>query len=634
MRARRNNTQRPITRWLATMVMTVVAMIAWGVADAMAAPAATQPASVNLSQWTSSRITGILDQVESDGDFTKAIDTAMRTWNVVAAWSEDRDVTALADAAMTTRMLHKISALPVADRPAALKLMRDNPDLARAVIFLLNDRDDAPKNVFAVLRQLETKAPGKLNTLATLAAAVAVVHDGPPMQWQLNENKVQAPPAEDIFSYYQRNESKMAFGLRQVPAELLIYVVDVVATIPELEWALGQHARAVNFGQLYSSIRYDLDHLRRGTPKKVSLNGYNLPNIRKYGGVCVDQAYFAVEVGKALGIPTVLASGANASVAHAWVGYLAVKGKAAGWDFSVGRYSEYREVGGSVLHPQTRRRLPDSFVAVQAEMIGSTPADRHASHGLSWTALRWLQLDKQERPASPPPAPADVTGLRKEPRAAGLPTVLALLESSLKLNAANVEAWLTVRDMAQEGQLTLDDKKRWGGFIQTLCGERYPDFALDVLIPMVRTVKDPKEQNTFWNAAFKAFEARPDLAARLRMEQAAMWTAAGDTPSAGRCYEDVIHRYANAGPFVLDALDQATKLLAASSAPEKALDLYAKTWKSIKKPGDSIAPEFATQHNWYRVGRMYQHKLIQFNQTQAADKVRKDLDEYLGAPRT
>jgi hypothetical protein len=127
-------------------------------------------------------------------------------------------------------------------------------------------------------------------------------------------------------------------------------------------------------------------------------------------------------------------------------------------------------------------------------------------------------------------------------------------------------------------------------------------------MPMIETISDPKEQNAMWNAAFAMFQSRFDLAASIRMKQAATWQVQGNTANAGTCYMDVIERYADAGPFVLDALKGAEKLLKDSGQEAKIVALYQACWaKTVPPPVDYS--QILAESNWYRVGQMYAGKL-------------------------
>src|SRR6185436_6607356 len=453
---------------------------------------------------------------------------------------------------------------------------------------------------------------------------MCVVHDRP-LKRHINENEVQAPDPLAIFDFYTQNESRMFFGVKNVPAELLIYVVDSTAQLQEMNWALQTYARDAKVGARFFDIRYDYDHFRRGTPKRVTLEGFNLPNIARYGGVCADQAYFAAAVGKSIGVPTAYTHGSAANVGHAWVGFLEATAREGWWNFDIGRYEAYKGVRGLCLDPQLREEVPDSFISLLAEIIGSKLPDRHNAVALTDAANRLMTIESKKGEFNPP-APA-VAGIALKPRKADLASQLELLELAVKQNPADRWTWLDIRELAKSGKLSLDQKKKWAEAIQRLCGGKYPDFALAILTPMIQTVEDVNEQNKLWNAAFAMFQNRLDLAAYIRMYQAGMWEKKGEVNNAGRCYEDVIQRYANAGPFVIDALQKAERALRNSNRANLVPVLYEQTWAKITKPKEANSP-FVTQSNWFRVGMMLATKLEEAGEVAKADSVR----DMLGSP--
>ena len=181
---------------------------------------------------------------------------------------------------------------------------------------------------------------------------------------------------------------------------------------------------------------------------------------------------------------------------------------------------------------------------------------------------------------------------------------------------------MVVRDLAENGHLTLKQKKYWSTVLHRLCGSRYPDFYLTILRPMIESIEDTKEQNALWNKAFALFPERHDLAAQVRMSQGRMWLSANEPAKAGACYEDVIFRYANAGHVVTTALRRAEKILRDAGQGRSMLTLYERAFRSIKKPKDMAGP-FFRQSNFYRVGKMYAQRLEEAGLGQQAAAVRK-----------
>jgi hypothetical protein len=107
-----------------------------------------------------------------------------------------------------------------------------------------------------------------------------------------------------------------------------------------------------------------------------------------------------------------------------------------------------------------------------------------------------------------------------------------------------------------------------------------------------------------------------------------MWEAAGEMNKAGQCYEDIINRFVNDGPFVLEALARAEKILQ-DMDQKKVLLLYEQTWSKIKKP-KYTGNEFSRQSVWYRVGSIYMDRLELAGDAPKAAAVKSKLDAVAG----
>jgi hypothetical protein len=495
--------------------------------------------------------------------------------------------------------------------------MRRNDAFARALVYMIGDGPiDA---TYALADRLRRERGARLNDFGNLAAAVCVVHDRP-LTRKINENTAAAPDPVIIFDYYSTYEKRMYFGVRDVPAELLVHVVDIAASVDEMMWALNRYAGDPLVGARFFDVPYDFEHFEKGAPKRVTLAGWTLPNILQHGGVCADQAHFASTVGKAIGVPAVYVVGQSGDLAHAWVGFLQSGGKNVWWNFDAGRYEAYQGVKGIILDPDRRAFVPDSRIGLLAEFSLRTPAERRAAAAFT-DAVRRVQRSAESGAAFPPPR-FDVEGIGlREPRPPGASTALALLEQGLRQCPGYADAWLALEGFAKADDLSYEDKERWAGVLDRLCGKRYPDFSLSILIPMIESVDDIAGQNDLWNAAFDAYRGRHDLAAEVRMHQGRMWEKAGDLQKAGQCFEDVIQRYANAGPFVLEAVARAEALLRAAGRERMIPALYAQTWSRIRRP-EQMAGQFAVQSNWYRLGLKYAEVLDAVGQPQEASQVR------------
>ncbi|HUO09154.1 MAG TPA: hypothetical protein VM008_12680 [Phycisphaerae bacterium] len=618
-----------IIQWVAVLGV-MSAMIA-GAIGAGAAEGGAAGAGGNvphtMNAMTKTRVAAILDALQQDGRFDVAESDLVQLFDEVTLTANEQALDAFRDSSYTMRMVHDLRHVydgneAPAKRLDLLKYLRANDTLARTLAFLIND-DKQAGTAFALLDKLRAKHGDELDKYAQLAAAICLVHDRP-FQRRINENVTKSPDPVAIYEYYTTNEKRMLFPIRNVPAELLVFVVDTTSPIEEMKWALGHYAGDNAIGKHFFDIQYDEDSFRKGTEKKVDAAGYSLPNILRYGGVCADQAFFAMELGKAIGVPTTYTTASSAEVGHAWVGFLQAHPGTYGapatgaWNFDVGRYEEYRGVRGNVEDPQTRREIPDSYVSLLAELIGKGLAERQAAVALTDAALRLANAGEEGGqpmvPATFATPPADAL---KAPRKTNTETVLALLQAALNQNKAYRPAWFTVAELAQNNKLTLAQKALWSNVLLRMCGEKYPDFALTVLAPMIGTVSDPVEQDKLWRAAATKFTTRADLSAEILMNEAAMWEKQGQTDKAGQIYLLVIDRYCNAGPFVIPALAKAEELL---NDKKKVVLLYQQSWAKIQKPEDMAGP-FMQQSNWFRVGAIYAAKLQAAGEARMADQV-------------
>ncbi|HTL31048.1 MAG TPA: hypothetical protein VL282_17590, partial [Tepidisphaeraceae bacterium] len=376
------------------------------------------------------------------GDFDKACAQADDALGQLVASGAKAD-DAFRQIALARRLLGQLKKVDPSVRTDLYQYLRKNDPLAKAMAFGLADGKDG-KDAYLLLDRLRKKFPN-VAQLPNLAAAISLTHDKP-IQTHLNENIVKSADPLELYAYFTANEKRMSFGLRNVPVELLVYVVDTTASIAELNWALEHYAGRQNIGDLFAMVRYDESAFSRGTQKAVSANGYNLPNVLRYGGVCVDQAYFAEQVGKAIGVPTATDKGRSSEVSHAWVGFLQFNGKQGLWNFDSGRYASYKHVRGDVRDPQTRESIPDSFVAILGESIGSDPKDRELAAAYVDAAQMIIESGQVPRAAAAAGSPG------KQPTSQGSPSVAALdlIESGLRHNQWYLPGWTAVGDLAQK----------------------------------------------------------------------------------------------------------------------------------------------------------------------------------------
>ncbi|MBS0632247.1 MAG: hypothetical protein JSS11_10060 [Verrucomicrobia bacterium] len=248
-----------------------------------------------------------------------------------------------------------------------------------AKFFALLQPVDCLPQVLRILNRLYLWTPERFQAYPDLALAIAVVYDVPaPPDWPHAQVTAASlprgwPTPTTAFDWWVRQDQagRTYFRLNRLPADELKFVVDATASFDDLEWTQVMVDYPLSLlGRAYAMIAYRTERIAHNQP--VWVNGpYTLPSILGTGGICVDQAYFACQVGKARGVPTLHFSGVGNDGRHAWFGYLGPDQK---WVFDVGRYAEQRYVTGFARDPQTWGRLSDHELAFLSEGFRRLPS--------------------------------------------------------------------------------------------------------------------------------------------------------------------------------------------------------------------------------------------------------------------
>ncbi len=530
------------------------------------------------------------DALDDESTRTRLLTEADEVTRALATWASRRDSDLTIAAARTSRFLHLAASAPPGKRAETYTWLATNEDLATTIAFTLTEADD-PALALKTLNTLRDKfSDQKLATYRTLTAALCVVHDRPtPFTRSINENRATSPGPAPLFDYFTRNERQMLFGLRALPPELLVFVVDAAASINELNWALNRFAGDRAIGKHFFDIRYDYNHYRNRTPKKVTLEGFTLQNIAQYGGVCADQAHYAVTAGKAIGVPTAYVVGKGGELSHAWVGYLEGRGTRADWNFDEGRYREYRGVRGTLLDPQSGVWIADDQLGLLSRLSSVSENNRLFSVAI-------LDAAESLSDGIEPPEGYPLKGQSRQPRV-GREGVLDLAELALRANPANRRGWELVRVAVADPAMSMRERIEWSGVIMRLCEEAGAEhFMVSLLEPMIESIDDPRERIRIWERVLSSVKTKKDLRARIRMIQAEDARDADDRHSAYLAYKDVLDRYLNDTRESQAALTEAIQMLAEADAHDESARLFADVLRRVDRPTSAAA--FSGQSNY------------------------------------
>ncbi len=259
--------------------------------------------------------------------------------------------------------------------PEALApLVADRP--LTNLLFLHLHADDNMPEVLTILQKIRQQDPAAFQEFRALAVAVAIVFDQPPPNdWphrQVKNLKLDGSPPERRFAFWveAQRANLLKTDLRKLPPDELKFVVDCLLEESERKWAQQNVKEArPNFAFVFNQITYDNERIRKKQYEWPHDAPYKLEELKKRGGICVDQAVYASMSGKALGIPTIFFRGLGRRGGHAWFGY----NRGDSWDMDAGRFERDNYSVGTARDPQTWRDATDHEVLYLSQGFRDKP---------------------------------------------------------------------------------------------------------------------------------------------------------------------------------------------------------------------------------------------------------------------
>lgn len=492
---------------------------------------------------------------------------------------------------------------------------------------LLVKPEDKSSNVVALADQLMRQRSAQVERYPALAAALCVVHDdqkGGVLERRINENTPKAADPLDIFDYFVSNASMLPISPDRLPALALVYVVDVTETPQQMRWALNRYRSNPMIGERFFEIEYDYNHFQQNKPKRVSAEpgDYNLEKIKRHGGVCADQAYFAMSVAKACGIPSAYVRANGADVSHAWVGFVESRGRRSRWNFDAGRYEQYQKLRGNLLDPQTEEWVSDGRVGLLGGAMSATNAQVLATlasarvvqrmRGGEWSTTDSIELDSR--------------GNLRSARTDSVEDQLALLRSTLNNCAGVPRAWDQVIALAEANKLDEKQMDVWARAVMQIAGREHQDFAYDFMMQLIVTIDEPERQHELLEWAFNQFRARPDLAAGVRFQQGYLWSMNENLEFAWLAYQDVVDKFINEGPMVVTALTAMQFMLSENGKQDMIIPILENAIQRVERPRQ-MSSQFAVQSNFYRINMQLAEAYERAGRNQDAQRIRRMLGE-------
>jgi len=555
-----------------------------------------RPALAALPAASSSLIQQTIAAIDSDGLSALATDLERQAAAALAnpTSADQPRIVTLAACRQFARYFGSLRQI-TPDQKQTLAWLAAQPNLMPTLMSAVSDRDP-PQRVIEILRQLRDSQAANLDDYPDLATALAVVWDKPPAR-----QGDHAPPQLDpqrpaqLFAYFTHPRIPVRFDQGSLCWQLETYVVDLQISDDEILWATRRYANNYSIGSIYFDVNYDDSAFYTGGDKKIAAHPYTLQNILQFGGVCIEQAYFATGVAKSLGIPACIChsrGGGAGSVAHAWVGLLNQINRQPVWDFNQGRYPEDLYWSAEITDPQTQQPLTDADVALLAALQSVDRSTRQAS------ALFLSLAD-----LLPPPRRFD------------------LYMREIQLSPGNRPAWVALTDLAAKNQLSPAQTDAFSQAIDDFLVRPYPDFACQTLTRAVAARPNLAQVAALDRIAL-LFPSRPDLKATVRIRQADLLLKINQTDQALTELDDVLTNDLNAGPIVLQAMQRVEKVLRAQHELPRLALVYSRVWPRMPLPERS---SYVYSTPYYLVGKHYLTLLESLGDHPDADNVRNHL---------
>ncbi|MCE5326006.1 MAG: transglutaminase-like domain-containing protein [Planctomycetaceae bacterium] len=464
---------------------------------------------------------------------------------------------------------------------------------------------------------------------------VALVTAQPPRRSGGKGDRVQATALE-VFRFYTRGGS-FRVDMRACPFELLQHVVDSRLSLEERQWVLRNYGSHPVPAKAYFDLKYDTEAYAQGVPRKIESLPYTLPNLRKVGGICVDQAYYAAEICKTLGIPATVIHGAGSTgMGHAWVGYLKVAGGRGQWDCQTGRYAVQQYDVGYLNSPVDGKEELDSTLMLTGQIAQLPLERREQADAAAATArlvvdaaargdveiLKTLAQDYTAAVAAKGHAPLKASTDWAAPRRElDAEMAVELLTTALDLNLAHHLAWQRVIYLRQQKLMSDKDVNEFINYLTRATAAAYPDYAYEIVMRLIPTYENEKDRQGLYRRALALWAARPDLQCRIVIAMGDEQDKAGNKAAALTLYGQAANYGLNRGDLGYDAATKAENILRDARKLDVAIRLYADMFAKTKKP-DRAAMVFLNQTAYVKIGKRLATLLQDVGKSAEADRIR------------
>jgi len=485
--------------------------------------------------------------------------------------------------------------------------------------------------------ELHAAEEAKVVAYADLAVAFAAAEP-------LAHYRRQPDPASlvESFRYYTDPARRLRHDMKAMPFEVLRYLADTRLSLAERDWAATTYNRKDPVGA-YFHVKYDMPHFEKGRAKRIDSTAYTLANLAAVGGVCLDRAYYAAEVCKAVGMPAAIVHGrGGAGVEHAWFAYCRMRPRSsrAKWTSRTGRFQGQSYFVGTVRNPADGKMIYDSEL-----MLLGTAARlplRRREEADAATTLACLVDGRREGPGEPDlavlrelaeaytrrragkdHAPGPQTQWIGRRRKIDRSLLEDLLATAVTRNLAYRPAWRLLVKLRKADRIGVEDLNRFFSILIEQTGERYPDFSCLMVMQIVPTIPDPAHRREVYDRAITVYGKRPDLKGRLLIALGDDLRERGLRDEALATYRRAATHGVRLAEVVVQAARRAEQLLVDADRRETAIRMYRELFSRTRK--QDVSDVFRAQTSHFQLGSRLADLLAAGGEAREAKRIRARL---------
>ncbi|QEL20997.1 hypothetical protein [Limnoglobus roseus] len=444
------------------------------------------------------------------------------------------------------------------DYATLTKFLADNPELRDTLYTALDPEVDQFVEALTIFRELHKLGPDKLKAHANLAVALCVVWDNPKAVYDYRGHQRRTRSTlptdpmkvgwKENYEYLLAHESELKGAVQNLPWEFLVHMVNNRTPAAERDWATKNYVKKrAGIGSIYKEIVYDTEMLRTeqmngGGKGECKLTGqeYTLEGIKKYGGVCAQQADFAARVAKSIAVPGEYIRGeGNSGGLHAWVMWVELKSvskdKVEFAMLSEGRYFGDQFYVGHLEDPKTGRPMTDRDMERRLVTLGVAP--EHARH--ADLLMRMYPYYKERKNPTPKQQ-------------------LAFVKKMFEIFPHCERAWQELAEIAKDGKtVEPPDAVNLANKAIVSFGA-FPDFSWSLFDSILTSQKDKNQRGSVFEKAVLKYETlgRPDLACECRIKWAEYVEEGKDYKKAAEGLAQTISKFPAEGRYVPKVLDK------------------------------------------------------------------------------